>query len=62
MNYITLSDIMDVKYMLEKLGQPKTHLEMKKMITEVDTTNSGAINYHDFVIMMLGPKSSILKL
>ena len=27
--------------MMEKLGQAKTHLELKKMITEVDTTNSG---------------------
>ncbi|XP_046378566.1 allograft inflammatory factor 1-like [Haliotis rufescens] len=55
-------DMMDVKYMLEKLGQAKTHLELKKMIQEVDTTNTGAINYVDFVKMMLGPKSSVLKL
>lgn len=27
--------------MMEKLGQAKTHLELKKMIAEVDTTNSG---------------------
>ena len=29
--------------MMEKLGQAKTHLELKKMIAEVDTTNSGAL-------------------
>lgn len=29
--------------MMEKLGQAKTHLELKKMIAEVDTTNSGKL-------------------
>lgn len=29
--------------MMEKLGQAKTHLELKKMIAEVDTTNSGLL-------------------
>ena len=36
-----ISDIMELKRMMEKLGQAKTHLELKKMISEVDTTNSG---------------------
>ena len=27
--------------MMEKLGQAKTHLELKKMIAEVDTNGSG---------------------
>ena len=72
--------------MMEKLGQAKTHLELKKMIAEVDTTNkgkigllinntcstiyilcvyilyTGTINYPDFLTMMLGKKSSVLKL
>lgn len=59
---LLISDIMDVKYMLEKLGQAKTHLELKKMIKEVDTTNTEAINYRDFVRMMLGPQSGVLKM
>lgn len=37
-------DIMELKRMMEKLGQAKTHLELKKMIAEVDTTNSGSFN------------------
>ena len=37
-------DIMELKRMMEKLGQAKTHLELKKMIAEVDTTNSGKMN------------------
>ena len=43
-NYVFrfISDIMELKRMMEKLGQAKTHLELKKMIAEVDTTNSGS--------------------
>ncbi|XP_031560363.1 allograft inflammatory factor 1-like isoform X3 [Actinia tenebrosa] len=55
-------DIMELKKMMEKLGQAKTHLELKKMIAEVDTTNSGTISYNEFLTMMLGKKSSVLKL
>uniref|UniRef100_UPI0039802469 EF-hand domain-containing protein n=1 Tax=Salmonella sp. s54925 TaxID=3159674 RepID=UPI0039802469 len=54
-------DIMELKRMMEKLGQAKTHLELKKMIAEVDTTNSGTITYEEFLHMMLGKGSSILK-
>ena len=53
---------MNVKYLMEKLGQAKTHLEVTKMIEEVDSRGQGAINYQDFVRMMLGPKSSVLKM
>jgi len=40
-NCCPLADIMELKRMMEKLGQAKTHLELKKMIAEVDKTNSG---------------------
>lgn len=52
---------MELKRMMERLGQAKTHLELKKMIAEVDTTNSGTITYDEFLHMMLGKGSSILK-
>ncbi|XP_066913709.1 allograft inflammatory factor 1-like [Clytia hemisphaerica] len=55
-------DLMELKMMMEKLGQAKTHLELKKMIAEVDRENRGAISYNDFLFMMLGKKSSVLKL
>eukprot|EP00055_Hartaetosiga_balthica_P003166 m.6731 g.6731 ORF g.6731 m.6731 type:complete len:144 (-) comp2645_c0_seq1:82-513(-) len=55
-------DMMELKRMMEKMGQPKTHLELKKMIAEVDSHNSGTIHYDDFLNMMLGSKSSVLKL
>ncbi|XP_058029104.1 allograft inflammatory factor 1 [Ahaetulla prasina] len=55
-------DIMALKRMLEKLGAAKTHLELKKMITEVTGGMSETINYRDFVSMMLGKRSAILKI
>ncbi len=55
-------DVKDVTYMMEKLEQPKNLLEVKKMIAEVDTNNSGTINYNEFIEMMLGKKNSVLKI
>ncbi|XP_066470685.1 allograft inflammatory factor 1 isoform X1 [Tiliqua scincoides] len=55
-------DIMALKCMLEKLGAAKTHLELKKMITEVTGGMSETISYKDFVCMMLGKRSAILKI
>jgi len=55
-------DLMDLKYMMEKLGQAKTHLELKKIIAQVDLNNSGNICYNEFVIMMLGKVSSVLRM
>ena len=54
------SDEMELKHMMEKLGQAKTHLEIKKMIAEVDTNNSGTIHYREFLNMMLGKRSSVI--
>eukprot|EP01101_Sappina_pedata_P010847 TRINITY_DN6948_c0_g1_i1.p2 TRINITY_DN6948_c0_g1~~TRINITY_DN6948_c0_g1_i1.p2 ORF type:complete len:162 (-),score=82.55 TRINITY_DN6948_c0_g1_i1:72-527(-) len=51
----------ELKYMMEKMGQPKSHLELKKMISQVDTTGRGVITFLDFLQMMLGGSSSILK-
>ncbi|KAL6053912.1 apoptosis-inducing factor [Balamuthia mandrillaris] len=48
-------DFEEVKGMMEKLGQPKTHLQLKDMIAEVDTSNSGSISFHDF-LRVLHPK------
>jgi allograft inflammatory factor 1 len=56
--YIALLITID---MLEKMGQAKTQMELKKMITEVDSTGKGTINFRDFLKMMTGAKSSILK-
>uniref|UniRef100_A0A3Q3ENG1 Allograft inflammatory factor 1 n=1 Tax=Labrus bergylta TaxID=56723 RepID=A0A3Q3ENG1_9LABR len=56
-------DIMGLKRMLEKLGLAKTHLELKKMMSEVVGGKSkDTISYTDFLNMMLGKKHAILKL
>ncbi|XP_074067002.1 allograft inflammatory factor 1-like isoform X2 [Macrotis lagotis] len=55
-------DLMSLKRMMEKLGVPKTHLEMKKIISEVTGGVSDTISYRDFVNMMLGKRSAVLKL
>ncbi|KAI3360943.1 hypothetical protein L3Q82_013146 [Scortum barcoo] len=56
-------DMMGLKRMLEKLGLAKTHLELKKMMSEVvGGTSKETISYTDFLNMMLGKRNAILKL
>ncbi|XP_053743420.1 allograft inflammatory factor 1-like isoform X1 [Synchiropus splendidus] len=56
-------DMMGLKRMLEKLGLAKTHLELKKMMTEVcGGTTKDTFGYTDFLKMMLGKRNAILKL
>ncbi|XP_063792772.1 allograft inflammatory factor 1-like [Pseudophryne corroboree] len=55
-------DMMGLKMMMEKMGVPKTHLEIKKMITEVTGGMSDSICYRDFVKMLMGKRSSIFKI
>ncbi|XP_033497166.1 allograft inflammatory factor 1-like [Epinephelus lanceolatus] len=56
-------DLMGLKRMLEKLGLAKTHLELKKMMSEVvGGTSKETISYNDFLNMMLGKRNAILKL
>ena len=40
--------------MMEKLGQAKTHLELKKMIAEVDTRDAGKVFLVLFVLVFHG--------
>ncbi|EGG22738.1 calcium-binding protein [Cavenderia fasciculata] len=53
-------DMMELKLMLERVGQTKTHLELKKMMAEV-SSNGETITFRDFLVMMTGKKSSILQ-
>lgn len=60
---INFIDLMGLKRMLEKLGLAKTHLELKKMMSEVvGGTSKETISYNDFLNMMLGKRNAILKL
>lgn len=55
-------DFMELKQMLEKMDQAKTHAEAKKMLKEVAIENQETITYRDFLNMMLGKKNSVLRL
>ncbi|XP_060613146.2 allograft inflammatory factor 1-like [Anolis sagrei] len=55
-------DLMLVKRMMEELGCPKTHLELKKMMAEITREVRHTIAYTDFVKLMLGKRSAVPKL
>ena len=57
--YITLNDL---AYMMEKLEQSKTRLELRKMILEVDEDGDGAISFREFVKMSRKGTASVLAL
>ena len=38
---------MELKLMMEKLGEPQTHLALKAMIKEVDEDNDGQISFRE---------------
>ncbi|XP_074120827.1 LOW QUALITY PROTEIN: allograft inflammatory factor 1 [Sminthopsis crassicaudata] len=55
-------NIIFLKSMLGKLGVSKTYLELKKLIREVAHGPGETICYLDFLRMMLGKRSAILKM
>uniref|UniRef100_A0A8C2YQK4 Allograft inflammatory factor 1-like EF-hand domain-containing protein n=1 Tax=Chinchilla lanigera TaxID=34839 RepID=A0A8C2YQK4_CHILA len=55
-------DIVSLKRMLEKPGVPKTHLELKKLTGKVSGGSGETFSYPDFLRMMLGKRSAILKM
>ena len=40
-------DFMELKLMMEKLGEPQTHLALKDMIKTVDEDNDGQISFRE---------------
>ena len=45
-------DMMELKLMMEKLGEPQTHLGLKAMIKEVDEDNDGEISFREVCTYM----------
>merc|ERR1712047_52420 len=43
--------IEELKFMMEKLGAPQTHLGLKAMIKEVDEDDDGAISFREFMLI-----------
>ena len=54
-------DLMELKLMMEKLGEPQTHLGLKAMIKEVDEDNDGQISFRE-VSMILDTNDKAIKL
>jgi EF-hand domain-containing family member D2 len=44
-------DLIELKYMMEKLGSPQTHIALKKMIAEVDEDQDGVMSYREFLLI-----------
>lgn len=44
-------DLSELKYMMEKLGAPQTHLGLKKMIADVDEDHDGKISFREFLLI-----------
>ncbi len=54
-------DMMELKLMMEKLGEPQTHLGLKEMIKTVDEDNDGQISFREVCdISSIGPALSAL--
>ncbi|KFB39821.1 AGAP009528-PA-like protein [Anopheles sinensis] len=44
-------DLAELKFMMEKLGAPQTHLGLKGMIAEVDEDQDGKISFREFLLI-----------
>eukprot|EP01089_Gocevia_fonbrunei_P014595 TRINITY_DN4026_c0_g1_i1.p1 TRINITY_DN4026_c0_g1~~TRINITY_DN4026_c0_g1_i1.p1 ORF type:complete len:172 (+),score=59.80 TRINITY_DN4026_c0_g1_i1:91-606(+) len=51
----------ELKYLMEKLNMPQTHLALKAMIKEVDEDNDGQMAYREFLLIFRYAKSGKLK-
>eukprot|EP00727_Mastigamoeba_balamuthi_P009880 m51a1_g5514 hypothetical protein (420) ;mRNA; r:394800-396978 len=53
-------DLEELKYMMEHLQMPQTHLGLKAMIKEVDEDTDGVINYREFLLIFRYAKTGKL--
>lgn len=44
-------DLTEMKFMMEKLGAPQTHIGLKGMIAEVDEDKDGKISFREFMLI-----------
>jgi EF-hand domain-containing family member D2 len=52
---------MELKYMMEKLGFPQTHIALKAMIKEVDEDLDNMISYKEFLLIFRYAKTGQLQ-
>lgn len=48
-----LLDLQELKYLMEKLGHPQTHISLKAMIKEVDEDNDGHMSLREFMLVFV---------
>ena len=53
---VQLSDLLATKF-----GRHHNQLQLRRIIAEADTNQSGTIDYREFLGMMIGPNRSVLK-
>lgn len=44
-------DITELKHMMEKLGEPQTHVALKGMIKEVDEDDDGCLSFRELLLV-----------
>ena len=54
-------DLMECKLMMEKLGDPQTHIGLKEMIREVDENGDGTISQREFFLIFRKAKNGELQ-
>jgi len=54
-------DLQELKYMMEKLGFPQTHLGLKAMIAEIDEDKDEKIAYREFLLIFRYARDGTLK-
>lgn len=54
-------DLQELKYMMEKLGFPQTHLGLKAMISEIDEDKDDKIAYREFLLIFRYARDGTLK-
>lgn len=55
-------DLTELKFMMEKIGAPQTHLGLKGMIAEVDEDKDGKISFREFLLIYRKAKAGDLNL
>jgi EF-hand domain pair len=53
-------DLQELKYLMEKIGKPQTHLALKAMIREVDEDQDDKIAYREFLLIFRYAKTGRL--
>jgi Ca2+-binding EF-hand superfamily protein len=55
-------DFMELKLMMEKLGEPQTHLALKEMIKAIDEDNDGEISFREFMLIFRYARNGTLEI